>query len=55
MMLPLFNEIIIDVNTMYSERMDVYEYTKEFYVEAYHLIEKKFGANNVISAVMHAD
>lgn len=51
----LFNEIIIDVNTMYFERMGGYEYAKEFYAEAYRLIEKKFGAENVISAVMHAD
>ena len=26
-----------------------------FYEEAYHFIEEKFGADNVISAVMHAD
>lgn len=51
----LFNEIIIDVNTMYFERMGGYEYAKEFYAEAYRLIEKKFGAENIISAVMHAD
>lgn len=51
----LFNEIIIDVNTMYFERMGGYKYAKEFYAEAYRFIEKKFGAENVISAVMHAD
>ena len=28
---------------------------KQFYEEAYHFIEEKFGADNVISAVMHAD
>lgn len=51
----LFDEIIIDVNTMYFERKGGYEYAKKFYEEAYHFIEKKFGADNVISAVMHAD
>lgn len=51
----LFNEIVIDVNTMYFERNGGYEYAKQFYEEAYHFIEEKFGVNNVISAVMHAD
>ena len=51
----LFNEIVIDVNTMYFERNGGYEYAKQFYEEAYHFIEEKFGADNVISAVMHAD
>ena len=51
----LFNEIVIDVNTMYFERNGGYEYAKEFYEEAFHFIEEKFGADNVISAVMHAD
>ena len=51
----LFDEIIIDVNTMYFERKGGYEYAKEFYAEAYRFIEEKFGADNVISAVMHAD
>lgn len=51
----LFNEIVIDVNTMYFERNGGYEYAKEFYAEAFHFIEEKFGSDNVISAVMHAD
>ncbi len=51
----LFDEIVIDVNTMYFERKGGYEYAKEFYAEAYRFIEEKFGADNVISAVMHAD
>ena len=51
----LFNEIVIDVNTMYFERNGSYEYAKQFYEEAVHFIEEKFGADNVISAVMHAD
>ena len=51
----LFNEIVIDVNTMYFERNGGYEYAKKFYEEAFYFIEEKFGADNVISAVMHAD
>ena len=51
----LFDEIVIDVNTMYFERNGGYEYAKQFYEEAFHFIEEKFGADNVISAVMHAD
>lgn len=51
----LFDEIIIDVNTMYFEKHGGYEYAKQFYEEAFHFVEKKFGSENVISAVMHAD
>lgn len=51
----LFDEIIIDVNTMYFEKNGGYDYAKQFYEEAYHFIEEKFGTDNVISAVMHAD
>jgi hypothetical protein len=51
----LFNEIVIDVNTMYFERNGGYEYAKQFYEEAFHFIEEKFGTGNVISAVMHTD
>lgn len=51
----LFDEIIIDVNTMYFERNGGYEYAKRFYEEAYHFLEKKFGYEYVVSAVMHAD
>lgn len=51
----LFDEIIIDVNTMYFERNGGYDYAKKFYEEAYRFIEKKFGSEYVISAVMHAD
>ena len=51
----LFDEIIIDVNTMYFEKNGGYEYAKRFYEEAYRFIEKKFGSEYVVSAVMHAD
>ncbi len=51
----LFDEIIIDVNTMYFEKYGGYGYAKEFYEEAFRFVEQKFGAENVVSAVMHAD
>ena len=51
----LLDEIIIDVNTQYFEDHGGYEYAKRFYEEAYHFIEKKFGTEHVVSAVMHAD
>ena len=51
----LFNEIIIDVNSMYFEEYGGYEYAKKFYEEACHFIEQKFGTEYVVSAVMHAD
>ena len=51
----LFDEIIIDVNTMYFERNGGYDYAREFYAEAVRFLEDKFGSENVISAVMHAD
>ncbi len=51
----LFDEIIIDVNTMYFERNGGYEYAKRFYEEAYHFLETKFNSEYVVSAVMHAD
>ena len=51
----LLDEIIIDVNTQYFEEHGGYEYAKRFYAEAFHFIEKKFGAEHIVSAVMHAD
>ena len=51
----LLDEIIIDGNTQYFEDHGGYEYAKRFYEEAYHFIEKKFGTEHVVSAVMHAD
>ena len=51
----LFDEIVLDVNTMYFERHGGYEYAKKFYEEAFHFVEEKFGPEYVVSAVMHAD
>ncbi len=51
----LFDEIIFDVNTMYFEKHGGYEYTKDFFAEAYRYACEKYGEENIISAVMHAD
>ena len=51
----LLDEIIIDVNTQYFEDHGGYEYAKRVYEEAFHFVEEKFGAEHVVSAVMHAD
>lgn len=51
----LFDELIFDVNTMYFEQNGGYEYAIEFYQEAYRYASEKYGEENIISAVMHAD
>lgn len=51
----LFDEVIFDVNTMYFEQRGGYEYAIEFYSEAYRYVCRKYGEENIISAVMHAD
>ena len=51
----LFNEMVIDINTMYFEEHGGYEFAKEFYEEAYRFACKIYGEDQIISAVMHAD
>ena len=51
----LFDEIIFDVNTMYFEERGGYEYATKFFAEAYRYACEKYGEENIISAVMHAD
>ena len=51
----LFDEMVIDVNTMYFEERGGYDYAKKFYEEAFHFAEEKFGSGNIVSAIMHAD
>lgn len=51
----LFDEMIIDVNTMYFEERGGYDFAKQFFEEAFHFAEKKYGSENIVSAVMHAD
>ena len=42
----IFNEIVIDVNTMYFERNGGYEYAKQFYEEAFQSLAPKIGRPN---------
>ena len=42
----IFNEIVIDVNTMYFERNGGYEYAKQFYEEAFQSLAPKMGRPN---------
>ncbi len=51
----LFDEMVLDINTVYFEEHGGYEFAKEFYAEAYRFAVKKYGEENILSAVMHAD
>ena len=51
----VFNEMIVDVNTMYFEKQGGYEYAKSFFEEAYRFGCEIYGEENIVSAVMHAD
>lgn len=51
----VFDEIIFDINSDYFEQNGGYEFAKRFYEKAFHFAEKEMGADNIISAVMHAD
>ena len=51
----VFDELILDINSDYFEKHGGYDFAKKFYEEAYHFAEKEYGADNIISAVMHAD
>lgn len=51
----LFDELIFDINSDYFEKHGGYEFAKEFYGRAFHFAEEEMGADNIISAVMHAD
>ena len=51
----IFDEIIFDINSDYFEKNGGYEFAKGFYEKAFHFAEKEMGADNIISAVMHAD
>ena len=51
----LFDELIFDINSDYFEKHGGYEFAKEFYERAFHFAEEEMGADNIISAVMHAD
>ena len=51
----LFDEIIFDINSDYFEQNGGYEFAKKFYEKAFNFAEKEMGAENIISAVIHAD
>ena len=51
----VFDEMIFDVNTEYFEEHGGYDYAVRFYEEAFHFAEKEYGAENIVSAVLHAD
>ena len=51
----LFDELIFDINSDYFEKHGGYEFAKEFYEKAFCFAEQEMGAENIISAVMHAD
>ena len=51
----VFDEMIFDVNTAYFEERGGYEFAQRFYAEAFQFTEKEYGAENIVSAVMHAD
>lgn len=51
----IFNEMIVDVNTKYFEKLGGYENAKSFYEEAYRFGCEIYGEENIVSAVMHAD
>ena len=51
----VFDEIIFDINSDYFEQNGGYKFAKEFYEKAFHFAEQEMGAENIISAVMHAD
>lgn len=51
----VFDEIIFDINSDYFEQNGGYEFAKEFYKKTFDFAEREMGAENIISAVMHAD
>lgn len=51
----IFDEIIFDINSDYFEQNGGYEFAKGFYEKAFHFAEREMGADNIMSAVMHAD
>ena len=51
----VFDEIIFDINSDFFEQNGGYEFAKEFYEKAFNFAEKEMGAENILSAVMHAD
>ena len=51
----LFDGMIFDVNTAYFEEHGGYDYACWFYEEVFRFVQKEYGPENIVSAVMHAD
>lgn len=51
----VFDEMIFDVNSAYFEDHGGYDYARAFYEEVFRFAQKEYGAENILSAVMHAD
>ena len=51
----VFDEIIFDINSDYFKQNGGYEFAKCFYEKAFHFAEREMGADNILSAIMHAD
>lgn len=51
----IYDELVFDINSNYFEKHGGYKFAKEFYEKAFHFAEIEMGADNIISAVMHAD
>lgn len=51
----VFDEMILDVNSGYFEQHGGYDYAVQFYEHAFHFAESVYGAENIVSAVLHAD
>ncbi len=51
----VFDEMIFDVNTAYFEEHGGYDYARCFYEEVFRFAETEYGAENIVSAIMHAD
>lgn len=53
--LPSFHPFDLMVGLVGAAALKAVIYAKKFYEEAYHFLEKKFGSEYVVAAVMHAD
>ena len=51
----VYDEMILDVSADYFEGHGGYEGAVEFFRDAYHFAEKKYGERCIVSAVLHAD
>ena len=50
----IFDKLIFYINSDYFEQNGGYKFAKRFYEKAFRFAEREMGADNIISAVMHA-